>query len=456
MEGVKEEDIICIDDSLDENNQFITSDDNDILIIEDDCKSFQQRTPDHFISSTEINKKYPRISPLIQKEEKTNKFIMKMTASNHKISFKEDNENKTKECFIEKTQKYDEKKKIIPSMIPYFNQEEEKDIFDVENDEVIDVDSVDLPIDSTKKKYVKGKKNPLFDFRFTFDDFKRRTDICMRRAFTVDSDKTKIRDDAFHVEVLEDDTFEIGIHSVDCSDFVGISKDPLRQIQHQFKRHQRESKTMSKIKENMSFDAGTQRRALSLIIVMNGKGQIIQNPQLCLSMINIRCNLNSEQFNCLLNNTAVNNPLLWKSYGTYETFNCGKIYGTTLPQLKNDIISLHNVFCYHIGKKHKSMLSGNDLVQELGIFLGRYISQYLYKIYGEYALVISVGNQLVTQFRSPLRKYFDVLVLKQLVCAMEHENVEKMSQRIIGRGKNELKRIIKEVNLIYEERRKLM
>ncbi|EDR28397.1 hypothetical protein EDI_017190 [Entamoeba dispar SAW760] len=455
MEGVKEEDIICIDDSLEENKQSITSDD-DVLIVEDNGRTYQKRIPEHFVSSTLTNNKYPRLPPLIQKEEKTNKFVMKMTASNHKTPFKVEDKNTNEDCFIEKTQKYDEKKKIISSLIPYFNENEEKDIIDIENDEVIDVDSIDLPIDSTKKKYIKGKKNPLFDFRFTFEDFKRRTDICMRRAFTVDSDKTKIRDDAFHVEVLEDDTFEIGIHSVDCSDFIGISKDPLRQIQYQFRRHQRESKTMSKIKENMSFNAGTQRRALSLIIVMNGKGQIIQNPQLCLSMINIRCNLNSEQFDCLLNNTAVNNPLLWKSYGTFETFNCGKIYGTTLPQLKNDITSLHNVFCYHIGKKHKNVLSGNDLVQELGIFLGRYISQYLYKTYGEYALVISVRNQLVTQFRSPLRKYFDVLVLKQLVCAMEHENVERMSQRIIGRGKNELKRIIKEINLIYEERRKLM
>ena len=88
----------------------------------------------------------------------------------------------------------------------------------------------------------------------------------MRRVFTVDDKETYIRDDGFHVEVLDDNLFEIGIHSVDCSDYVTLGRN---EIAGALRNEKKRSKLLTQQqRENFSLTAGTQRRAISLILLL--------------------------------------------------------------------------------------------------------------------------------------------------------------------------------------------
>ena len=269
----------------------------------------------------------------------------------------------------------------------------------------------------------------------------------MRRVFTVDEDRTLCRDDGFHVEVLDDNLFEIGIHSVDCSDYVTITKEDIKRTLQ--KRTAPNRMVSQAVKDNFSLDAGTQRRAISLILLLDANGKIAENPHLCLSIVNVVSNLSHQQFEALIVNECNGDPKAWESYGVRETLNTGEIIGTTLPQLKNDIISLHNVFCYHLGKKREYTLNGSDLVQELGVFLNRFIAQYLYKKYNDYALVFQRKRNLYTQFRSPLRKNLDIFVLKQLICAMNNDDRKEMCKNVCGLSEKDFMLFIERMKRKY-------
>ncbi|ELP84096.1 hypothetical protein EIN_502090 [Entamoeba invadens IP1] len=276
-------------------------------------------------------------------------------------------------------------------------------------------------------------------YQITPRDKAIRTDITMRRVFTVDTDNTKLRDDAFHIEVLSDNRFELGMHCVDTTDFekvCGVDSflkldEELSRAKH-VKRERYGNKTEKMAKKFFSLDIGQVRRAISIIVVLNANGEVVENPQMCQSLISVKCNMNQEQFECILKKKASGDANEWSSYDTTETHNCGRVVGTTLQQLKNDVISIHNIFCYHLGKVHSERLNGSVLVAELGRFVGRYIGMFLEMRYGEYAMVQRVNGMVKTHFRSPLRKFQDTVVLKQLVCAMGNKSVLEMTKKTLG------------------------
>ena len=176
---------------------------------------------------------------------------------------------------------------------------------------------------------------------------------------------------------------------------------------------------------------------VSLILKLNKEGDLIQEPELFQSIIKVKCNLNYDQFDKLLNisnssNIDEKNLNSWNSYGTKATHYTGILKDITISQLKQDIQNLEYIFNLKLGTKNEEMPNGKFLISDLGKFLGNYIGNFLYRMYGEYALASFKNGNIFTSFRSPLRKFYDCCVLKQIISAMNSEDLNTMASNFFG------------------------
>ncbi|ELP91024.1 hypothetical protein EIN_267400 [Entamoeba invadens IP1] len=271
------------------------------------------------------------------------------------------------------------------------------------------------------------------------NDVTDRTDITCRRVFSIDGERTRIREDAMHIEVLQEGVFEVGIHSVDCTNLLSFDKGGAISLMKMCQKGSNIEFVKRNDKVTMSLDVGKQRNTISLVMKCDQNGDIIEQPVLCQSFIASRGNLTFVQFENLL--TRFPNPENC-GYNFQNTQEFGRIWNTSIYQLKMDGQNLHDVVGFQFSKAKNELMMGERLVRDIGLFLGKYIGQYLVKVYNRYAFVKYYSGKPFATFRSPLRKLGDYFVLKQLVCAMHHMSWEQMAKDLIGGSLEDLRELI--------------
>ena len=239
------------------------------------------------------------------------------------------------------------------------------------------------------------------DYRVTHFDLDRRVDLRNKRVVTIDSDKTMIREDAIHCEQISENCYEIGFHSVDCTDYAKPTVKQVVKALQSYKSNRRNGAVNaiigSKNRKCFSLDVGRDRRALSIIIKLNSEGKQIENTIIQQSVINVKCNMSYEEFNSLTSNdtASIDNCTdrnKWEYYGAYQTANCGKLNGITLPQLKCDSVNIHNVALILLHHSLANSLTGSEVIHDVGIYINKLVMNFVKHHYNIKAIVLFVSS----------------------------------------------------------------
>ncbi|MGV8074935.1 MAG: ribonuclease catalytic domain-containing protein [Syntrophobacteraceae bacterium] len=133
-----------------------------------------------------------------------------------------------------------------------------------------------------------------------------RKDLSRLNAFTVDSETTRDYDDALSLQILDNGIFEVGIHIADAAEFVAKG-DPLDQEAEArassiYLPDGRISMLPPILSDGIcSLKAGEERFALSFVIRMNAEGTV-QSREITASVVRIREQVTYEQVNERIHN----------------------------------------------------------------------------------------------------------------------------------------------------------
>ena len=133
------------------------------------------------------------------------------------------------------------------------------------------------------------------------------------------------------------------------------------------------------------------------------------------TLIRINTNLTFNEFSSLSNNKNI--PFSSEFYSK--------------EQIKRDCIALKEMtFNILLPFLKNYQLSGEDegdnVIRIFGEFIGRITGELLFRYYNEYAIVRNIKNFHFASFRSPLRKFNDICVIKQLESLCCQYSVEEM------------------------------
>lgn len=128
-----------------------------------------------------------------------------------------------------------------------------------------------------------------------------REDLCELDVFTVDSATTRDYDDALSVRELESGLFEVGIHIADAAELVTQSTPLDREAEARassvYLPDERVSMLPSLLSEGiLSLQAGRKRLALSFLIKMDSEANVLET-RVCPSLVTVRRQLTYEQVN---------------------------------------------------------------------------------------------------------------------------------------------------------------
>ena len=90
----------------------------------------------------------------------------------------------------------------------------------------------------------------------------------------------------------------------------------------------------------------------------------------------------------------------------------------------------------------------------IGIFLGDIIGEILHNKYKEFSIVFSNknnNNKIFTSFRSPLRKFIDVCVIKQLSSLIQNHSIDEMITHFFNFTKDEFNELISIIKDCYND-----
>ena len=284
------------------------------------------------------------------------------------------------------------------------------------------------------------------------EEYEQRIDLRSKRIFTIDSNETRVRDDAIHIETIDEDTIEIGFHVADCSELLEIPKERIHELFETHcnqlkdillkKRVQKQCNYIDKYSRlSLSLDAGKERRAISLIIHYGKEFNQKETPKVIKSIIKVHCNLDQFQCDSLLNNQPIGNSNHWRSYGIKHQYGIMN-ETTTLSQIRTDLFELHRFVESIVHFEQKEIIPSDYIVKYIGIFLGDLVGEILFDKYKEFALVFDNGQKMFTSFRSPLRKFIDVCVIKQLSSLIYNHSIDEMIENFFGFTKNEFEEIV--------------
>ncbi|KAL7721230.1 RNB domain-containing protein [Entamoeba marina] len=436
-----QDDVIDVDIDISEDEVTYFSDDSCEILPNNPNKepqcpaSLTKKLEKKLVDPNTINLKYCTISNFSIPNTSSASFKRNMS-SGYSICTKPNNYID----FIESNHGTDTENKYLPVQN---NLLKTHDVIDADENICTDVDSL-----FGYERYKKSSRNSCDDlYRIKTYEYNVRTNLTHRRVFTIDGEETRCRDDAIHVEQINDNLFEVGIHTADCTNFFSYtSSQCMERIKTHVNSRNRKCNHISQHqKDSFSLDSGKLRRAVSLILHFNKHGKLVEKPKVCRSIIEIKCNFSYEQVSGLLNNKAIGDPFKWESYGVVPFKICGALHGVTLPQLKVDLINIFNVVFEQMSqpKKKNDKISPSTIIKDIGIYINNVMADYLESVYGEYALIFTKYHTKTTSFRSPLRKFFDFCAVRQITSATLNHTTEQMAKFVISNTPEVFKKFIR-------------
>ncbi|ELP87353.1 hypothetical protein EIN_096100 [Entamoeba invadens IP1] len=304
-----------------------------------------------------------------------------------------------------------------------FNRESDMEIIKMESESLkrIKFDFPCVPITNA---------TPLISFDTKTEEIRKEeplkeifnVDLRNRRVFTIDHRTTRIRDDALHVCYVGPNLIEFGVHCTDFTEDLSVEE-----FTHLFNQRQKESGHTfnQKICEKLSLDCGKTLHAFSILFYVNTTTCRVEQCCFGKSVIRVQANLTTDQFTRLSTANTVDD---------LKVFNGLKTSQMDLERICSDSKLLseitEKVLCLYIAK---NTVGQGDVIADLGKFVGRCMGEQLHQYYGDLALLRDYRPWYYrTTFRSPLRKLFDICVLRQIEAMNCKYGVEQMVITVCG------------------------
>ncbi|EDR24176.1 hypothetical protein EDI_305170 [Entamoeba dispar SAW760] len=254
-----------------------------------------------------------------------------------------------------------------------------------------------------------------------------RTDITSKDIITIDSTKTFFLDDAIHFSLLDNDCLEIGIHCTDFSDEIDIFGEEFERARKLRKGIGGRSRLFDyDFLESNSLRVGKKSKAFSIIFEADLEQKKIVNIRYGKTIILIKAQLTFEEFDSILE-------------GNIKSIQKSKIYGLKEEELESYV---HDIIKYgKILYGENTINNGEEVTHKFGNESNRVLGQELQRIYGDVALVKKSSNGIYASFRSPLRKFNDLCVLRQIESMATSMSKEDMTLWVCGVDSHEFKRL---------------
>jgi len=276
-------------------------------------------------------------------------------------------------------------------------------------------------------------RNPIDIVRNDFLNSYLRNDYVNNRLnltnlpiITIDDKEANVLDDAIHLKKYTDYIYELGIHFIDLSELKFNSEEMLIAKSKRIGYGKDSNSLFNKnFIENNSLKTGKTFNAFSIIILFNSK----TNDLLYYydkSIITIKSQITFNQFDNFIN--TIDSKELKKKSNVVNYVEDIKVI-----DIANECKQLY-IFSNLLFKTKKNLEgnyikinTGKDLMGYLTNYVNNLIGKSLYNQYKEYSLLISnQPNFYVTTFKSPLRKFKDIIILHQILCLKNHLDIKAM------------------------------
>ncbi|KAL7720502.1 RNB domain-containing protein [Entamoeba marina] len=266
-----------------------------------------------------------------------------------------------------------------------------------------------------------------------------RFDFRNRRTITIDRSGTRVRDDAIHIEVLNEKTIEIGVH---CIDFTGKISDEMFLNAWKQNTNPQMHTLPDSILHQLSLNVGRESEAFTIIFDIDVTNGEISNVRFGKTIISIKTNLTFDQFDQVrLNDVTTASNILNREKISLINIDLNKLI-TDIRYFEHITIKYLKEFGKKTGRKsEKYNGSGDNVIQMFGEFINEFMGEQLFRTYHEYALLIPFYKKHITSFRSPFRKFFDICVIRQIEAMACGYDVYSMAKFVCGGEPEVLKTI---------------
>jgi hypothetical protein len=227
-------------------------------------------------------------------------------------------------------------------------------------------------------------------------------------TFTIDNANTKLRDDALSFRVVDEKHIEIGVH---CGNYVTkIDPEKMKTIGTNDTEYNA---------SDYGFKLGP-CESFSLFVEFDVENKKITSIETGPSLVDVKATFSFESFT----HTVTTGRL-------YEKRVSDNVEHTEL--ISNCILMIQRLRYLGICSEYVKYNIGNDLINDIGNWIGRIVAIKLKDMYNENALISkNKYGQEVATFRSPLRKIRDRYVIRQLVALSVNMNDEEMMYYVGG------------------------
>jgi exoribonuclease R len=305
------------------------------------------------------------------------------------------------------------------------------------------------------------------NIKFNIQDY--LTDITPNRidytnfdTYSIDPNNCIDIDDAFHI-VKNKDYYEVGIHIADVSSYIKHDSQLDKELCNRCETIYLPNKQINMIPDNLSVEYMSLKknkisRAYSVILKIDFNGNIISH-NLCKTLIKLKDNLSYEQSELDIKNNT-NKDLV-------------EIYNLTKKIQKNRPNSNINTDNYDT----------HVMIEILMVIANSLVGEILYKTYKDGALLrkhnglknnnnpkqnqynmqraeycfakdnfnhVGLGEQYYTHFTSPIRRYADILVHRQLTKITDIDYKQLHIMNCIQKKYHKIKRQCDLINFVYK------
>lgn len=303
------------------------------------------------------------------------------------------------------------------------------------------------------------KKNDRhFEKLATSDSTPNRTDLTHLEIYSIDPVGCEDIDDAIHV-IKTKSGWEIGIHIADVSSYIlegsQFDIELSKRIESIYPPHETAIKQINMIPDALSIEyislkEGSPKRAFSMIFEMDENFQVI-NVQFIKTTIVVKKNLSYEECESFISSTCSLKTMydvgielkrkIFNSFSLESIYDCHQmvavymIYANMLVAKKIASVNPENVLLRSQQSSGKIIefpeaIAGSnlDIVERCKMST---MEKAFYKNgianSGHFGLQLS----LYTHFTSPMRRYFDILVHRQLWEAVENKPISKIPTKTL-------------------------
>jgi exoribonuclease R len=274
------------------------------------------------------------------------------------------------------------------------------------------------------------KINTLFKSLENNDLTNNRLDLTNRKIYTIDPLGSIDIDDGIHYLEMENGIVELGIHIADPTSFIEANSIIDIELNNRsetiyLKKNTYHMMDRDFMINNLSLIKNVIRRSFSLIIIINSNTSEIISYKFVKSTINISNNFTYENIDLLLLNNFIKYAIILKNNFmsslcilNYDSHKIVEIFMVTANHLAAKTICEKNnkslIRTQHKTESNHCIINIDDTLFKL--YQQLLSNKALYKIYdaSENNYHTSLNLSLYTHFTSPIRRYADIIVHRQL------------------------------------------